>query len=504
MSCRPCARRTRAPTASRGWPRSPPSPSASAPRRSRRPRRRTLVTQPLADEELERRPGRRDVEHPVDLPLAEQAVVLLPCALPVVHLRQASEPERQLGALLDGALEPLLPDRHVEARLAQRVRERAERVPDQRLRRHRPAPLVEVAGGRRPAELLAQLAQQPQQLLPRHEAPRHEPGRALGRVPGAEVLDHGLRMHLRPRVGGELAHRRRPAEPLGGRAQLGEDLLVRVAPPQTGLELGERRLVDPGRDAAPAWASHAISVEHNRQNCNPGRADVVSDGRARLAADERPPRSRAPRRPRRRPGSRAPPAAAAARRCRASCSGSSIPARSTSSLHGCRRARCSSRPRTARRRRARWPRRSSAGRPASRGTAPVRTSSRASPPPCSLRTSAELGLLEVDEGALPEVARRVRPRAVCLGNLFRDQLDRYGELELVAERWRAAVAELPERVDRGRERRRPAGRRPRPRARVGTVRFGLDDPRHARPGLQHAADSKWCIRCGRPYEYAAA
>src|SRR5919198_5663916 len=56
---------------------------------------------------------------------------------------------------------------------------------------------------------------------------------------------------------------------------------------------------------------------------------------------------------------------------------------------------------------------------------------------------AELGLFEVDEGALPEVARRVRPQALCLGNLFRDQLDRYGELELVAERWRAAVRELP-------------------------------------------------------------
>ena len=56
---------------------------------------------------------------------------------------------------------------------------------------------------------------------------------------------------------------------------------------------------------------------------------------------------------------------------------------------------------------------------------------------------AELGLLEVDEAALPEVLRRVRPRAVCLGNLFRDQLDRYGELELIAERWRDAVAALP-------------------------------------------------------------
>jgi len=36
------------------------------------------------------------------------------------------------------------------------------------------------------------------------------------------------------------------------------------------------------------------------------------------------------------------------------------------------------------------------------------------------------------------------------------------------------------------------------------LRFGLDDPRHARPALQHAADSKYCIRCGTPYEYRAA
>src|SRR5947208_2106294 len=57
---------------------------------------------------------------------------------------------------------------------------------------------------------------------------------------------------------------------------------------------------------------------------------------------------------------------------------------------------------------------------------------------------AELGLFEVDEGAFPEVARRIRPRVVCLANLFRDQLDRYGELESIAERWREAVRGLPD------------------------------------------------------------
>ena len=115
---------------------------------------------------------------------------------------------------------------------------------------------------------------------------------------------------------------------------------------------------------------------------------------------------------------------------------------------------------------------------------------------------ARLGLFEVDEGALPEALERTRPRVVALGNLFRDQLDRYGELEIVAERWRAAVAGLPASstlVVNGDD---PvvgdlAGER------ESALRFGLDDPRQARAGLQHAADSTYCVRCGAPYEYAA-
>jgi lipid II isoglutaminyl synthase (glutamine-hydrolysing) len=116
---------------------------------------------------------------------------------------------------------------------------------------------------------------------------------------------------------------------------------------------------------------------------------------------------------------------------------------------------------------------------------------------------AELGLFEVDEAALPELAAAVQPRVICLGNLFRDQLDRYGELELVAERWRAMVASLPEETllvvnaddplvaDLA-------------RAHARSTTFGVDDPAQRGATLQHAADSKYCVRCGTPYAYAAA
>ena len=116
---------------------------------------------------------------------------------------------------------------------------------------------------------------------------------------------------------------------------------------------------------------------------------------------------------------------------------------------------------------------------------------------------AELGLFEVDEGALPDVARRVRPRAVCFANLFRDQLDRYGELESIAEGWRRAVAALPQET-------RVIVNADDPLLaqltgeREGLVTFGLDDPSVARERLPHAADSKYCLVCGTPYDYAAA
>jgi UDP-N-acetylmuramyl tripeptide synthase len=113
---------------------------------------------------------------------------------------------------------------------------------------------------------------------------------------------------------------------------------------------------------------------------------------------------------------------------------------------------------------------------------------------------ADLGLFEVDEAALPGVATALTPAAIVLGNLFRDQLDRYGELELVAERWRATATELPAEsmlVCNGDD----------PlvasigRVRAGTTWFGIDDAAAGLGTMQHASDSKWCVRCGHRYTY---
>ncbi len=114
----------------------------------------------------------------------------------------------------------------------------------------------------------------------------------------------------------------------------------------------------------------------------------------------------------------------------------------------------------------------------------------------------DLGLFEVDEFWLDRVTPALNPRALLLSNLFRDQLDRYGELETIAERWAEVVTQLapgnklvlnaddPLIADLGRES-------------TDVLYFGVADPSVALATMQHAADSKHCRRCGAAYAYDA-
>ncbi|MCW2926400.1 MAG: hypothetical protein JWM86_368 [Thermoleophilia bacterium] len=124
----------------------------------------------------------------------------------------------------------------------------------------------------------------------------------------------------------------------------------------------------------------------------------------------------------------------------------------------------------------------------------------------------DIAVLETDEATLPLVAPDLQPDMIVLGNLFRDQLDRFGELEVLADRWRDTLAQLDaasvtivynaddpliaELVAEHVLRAEALG------ITVPTVPFGLDDASVAQQGLPHAADSRFCRRCGHPLDYA--
>ena len=116
---------------------------------------------------------------------------------------------------------------------------------------------------------------------------------------------------------------------------------------------------------------------------------------------------------------------------------------------------------------------------------------------------AEIGVIESDEAALPEIVRQLAPRVVLLNNLFRDQLDRYGELDMIAARWRPALERLPETTTVVVNVDDPTLATISEGIAAKRVAFGLDerDPRYLLAEIPHAADAKSCRLCGRDLHY---
>lgn len=118
------------------------------------------------------------------------------------------------------------------------------------------------------------------------------------------------------------------------------------------------------------------------------------------------------------------------------------------------------------------------------------------------RPQGDIGLFEVDEATLPIAIRRLTPRLVILTNLFRDQLDRYGELETLARKMDAGLDELsgdaailsnaddPLVASLGRD------------SKAGSYYYGIEYEGVAEAGLRHAADSKHCRSCGEKLSFS--
>jgi lipid II isoglutaminyl synthase (glutamine-hydrolysing) len=114
---------------------------------------------------------------------------------------------------------------------------------------------------------------------------------------------------------------------------------------------------------------------------------------------------------------------------------------------------------------------------------------------------ANVGVFEVDEATVPGALQHVKPRALLLTNLFRDQLDRYGEVHYVAGLWREALPRLPGNAQLILNADDPLvaslgdGR-------SGAVKyFGLGDVSQASTAQPHAADARLCTRCAARLSY---
>ncbi|MBW4544463.1 MAG: Mur ligase family protein [Symplocastrum torsivum CPER-KK1] len=114
---------------------------------------------------------------------------------------------------------------------------------------------------------------------------------------------------------------------------------------------------------------------------------------------------------------------------------------------------------------------------------------------------ADYAILEVDENVLPLVLRSCQPQFILGLNLFRDQLDRYGEVDTISQRWQKAIAPLPTDTVVILNADDPTLSRLGQQLPQKVLFFGLSEPEAYLDEIPHAVDSIYCPSCGHPLDY---
>lgn len=114
---------------------------------------------------------------------------------------------------------------------------------------------------------------------------------------------------------------------------------------------------------------------------------------------------------------------------------------------------------------------------------------------------ADYAILEVDENILPLLLRDCQPQFILGLNLFRDQLDRYGEVDTISRRWQEAIAPLPADTKVILNADDPTLSHLGQQLSQKVLFFGLSEPDLYLDEIPHAVDSIYCPSCGHPLDY---
>ncbi len=119
------------------------------------------------------------------------------------------------------------------------------------------------------------------------------------------------------------------------------------------------------------------------------------------------------------------------------------------------------------------------------------------------RAGSRCGVFEVDEATVPAAIRALRPSVAIYTNLFRDQLDRYGEVDSILQLWRRGLRALPPGATLVLNADDPSVAGLADGWNGSLLWFGVDlgDAGEQRQA-EHAADARWCHACGTEYAYA--
>mgnify|MGYP003326909424 FL=1 len=117
------------------------------------------------------------------------------------------------------------------------------------------------------------------------------------------------------------------------------------------------------------------------------------------------------------------------------------------------------------------------------------------------KLNIDYAILEVDENIVPKVLKPLQPRIILCLNLFRDQLDRYGEVDSISKRWTKVISTLPETTVVIPNADDPTLSYLGQQLPQRVLFFGLNEPENYLEAIPHAVDSIYCPRCGHALDY---
>ncbi|WP_375469327.1 MurT ligase domain-containing protein [uncultured Nostoc sp.] len=115
--------------------------------------------------------------------------------------------------------------------------------------------------------------------------------------------------------------------------------------------------------------------------------------------------------------------------------------------------------------------------------------------------NVDYAILEVDENIVPRVLTPLQPRIILCLNLFRDQLDRYGEVDTISKRWTKVISTLPAETVVIPNADDPTLSNLGQQLPQRVLFFGLNEPEHYLEAIPHAVDSIYCPKCGHSLDY---
>ncbi|MEH1972493.1 MAG: Mur ligase family protein [Nostoc sp.] len=115
--------------------------------------------------------------------------------------------------------------------------------------------------------------------------------------------------------------------------------------------------------------------------------------------------------------------------------------------------------------------------------------------------NTDYAILEVDENIVPRVLAPLQPRIILCLNLFRDQLDRYGEVDTISKRWTKVISTLPPKTVVIPNADDPTLSNLGQQLPQRVLFFGLNEPEHYLEAIPHAVDSIYCPKCGHSLDY---